>query len=355
MIFLASVRHLNGAEPAPFTRTLDISTLGSDNFYIDVPEDWLALAAYLLPGLRSLNFARSPLLDSKAISCLQNQKLKHIRLFNASSCSNATSERLSTVIALFPRLYYLEIAGRRGLKSAGVLRRIRKLAHLRILCLQKCNLGDTDIAELSGYHDEPSLPNLAQIQSLDLSHNELTDASLAIISTSFRIAKQEHDDKLPSYNETLDITPQSSQGENSINHIFQRKLRYIKSGNWLGPPLQDGCEKVIEYLEDPNLPDPAEYMPGLTNLYISGNKISAEGLVNLLDLQQIRVLDVGSVELGEDYSLNCAKEETVIQISRLCKAIGLCPNLQHLRISHRVVTGSRMHSSENDNNVRSSI
>ena len=354
MTFLASIRLLDGAEPASFTRTLDISILGINNFYINVPDDWLAIATSRLPALRSLRFAKSPLLDSKAISYLQGQKYKYIRFFDVSYCNNVTSERLSSVITLLPQLYFLDIAGHRGLRAAGVLGRIKDLAHLRILCLQECNLVDSDLTELFECIDDSSLHNMSRIQSLNLSHNKLTDTSFKILSTH-NLSTQNDDMMLPSYNETIDSAPQLSPLEDTAINTFERKLRYVDVRKRRGFSLQDNFEKVMTYLEDPNLPDPARYMPGLTNLYISGNKITFSGLSKLSALHQIEALDIGSVELGEDHSVDCPKEDTETKVSRLYQAIDSCHNLQYLRVSHRVVTGSRVHSDKNDLKVSFSI
>ena len=348
MYLFGTIKLLNGAEPASYIRTIDISNLGNDNFYVEITDNWLAIVVSQLPKLRSLRLANSPMLDSKAMKCLQDVQHDNIRFIDVSYCDNATSERLSLIIALLPNLYFLDLSGHRGLRAAGVLNRIKKLASLKILRLKKCYLNDSDICELFDQSNDSSAQSIANIRSLDLSFNNLTDKCIFLTSSLSKDFTLSENITLPSYNESLDSTSRALKDEHPIYSMFQEKLKYMNLKERRQPVFEDDPAQVISYLENPNLPDPAVHRSRLTHLYISGNKITFKGLRELLTLHELEALDCGTIDLGDDGSLICSEEDAGINLPSLYEEFDKYNKLQYLRISHRLVTGFRIDSDRSD-------
>ena len=348
MYLSGAIRLLNGAEPASYIRTIDMLNLGNDNFYIDVSGDWLDILVSHLPKLRSLRLANSPMLDSKAINCLQHVQHDNIRFVDVSNCANATSERLSSMIALLPQLYFLDLSGHWGLRAAGVLDNIRGLACLKILRLRKCNLNDSDMSDLFGHSNDSSVRSVASIQSLDLSSNNLTDKCIRLISTMISNSKLSDNIVPPSYSETIYPASRASELEDPVYCLFKEKLKCLDAEMGEQLVFKDDPAKVISYLENPNLPNPAVCYSQLTHLYISGNKITLAGLQELLTLHQLEALDCGSFKLGDDGSLISGEKDNVLNLRLLHQGFDKFNKLQYLRISHRVVTGCQTHSDGSD-------
>lgn len=338
MHLIGTITLLEGTEPASYIRTIDISNLGNDNFYIDIPENWLAVLVSQLSKLRSLRLANSPLLDSRAMNCLHNVQYRNIRFIDVSYCHNATSERLSLMVALLPQLCFLDLSGHRGLRSTGMLNRIRKLNCLQVLRLRKCNLDDSDISELFGESTNSSTRSVINIRSLDLSSNNLTDDCIYLISTLTKASMLGENIMPPSYNQILDPASRASELEDPIYSMLEEKLKRMSMVERNQPLFQDDTAKIISNLENPNLPDPAAQKSGLTHLYISGNEITFEGLRELLTLHRLEALDCGSIKLGNDESLICREEDDIIKLQLLHNELNKYNRLQYLRISHRVVT-----------------
>lgn len=348
MRLIGTIRLLDGMEPASYIRTIDISNLGNDNFYIDIPENWLAVLVSQLSKLRSLRFANSPLLDSRAMNCLHNVQHRNIRFIDVSYCDNATSERLSLMIALLPQLYFLDLSGHWGLRSAGILNRIRKLNCLQVLRLRKCNLNDSDISELFSESNNSSTRSITNIRSLDLSSNNLTDNCIYLTSILTKDSILGENIMPPSYNQSLDPASKASELEDPIYSVLKGKLERMTMVERNQPLFQDDPAKIISNLENPNLPDPAAQKSELTHLYISGNDITFKGLRELLTLHRLEALDCGSIELGNDDSLICREEDDIIKLQLLHKELNKYNRLQYLRISHRVVTSFQTNNGRDD-------
>jgi len=200
-----------------------------------------------------------------------------LRLLEASNCLNTTPLGLAESFKHFPSIVYLDLSKTLPARDPSVLHALRNLPALQILKLRGLGLKDEDVQILC-----QSIG--LRVRSLDVRDNRLTDDSVRMILqeciTTTSIARTIVRNRM-----------MQSQGIPSImQDFFGFDLPSVYHTN--GQDMFVKSKLTSGFLSHLGIED--AYQTGITHLYISGNNISVYAVANLLRIQRLHVLDVGT-------------------------------------------------------------
>jgi len=252
-----------------------------------------------------------------------------LRLLDASYCLNTTASGLAEAFRHFPALSYLDLTKTVPAKDASVLASLRNMPQLQILKLRGLGLRDNDIEVLADAIG-------CTIRSLDLRDNLLTDHTVRILlDRCFKNPKEAA--------------------------LIQQQMVSSITGDWpsnSGPRV--GLELQDEYLGDcqderirhslttvfvSHLGIESVCGTGITHLYISGNRLTVEGISGLIRSRRLLVLDAGTLLTGPirqpSSLLNNGNAKSVLMpgVQKLTPILDkYAKELRYLRINHAIMT-----------------
>lgn len=207
------------------------------------------------------------------------------RLLIAAQCHNATSSGLAEALLHLPNLVFLDLSNTTAARDKQVLANLRCMSNLQVLKLRQVNLRDQDVEVLADAVN-------TCIRSLDVRGNLLTDSSITTLLRLCFIAPDVNDGLIGS----------------RISFMTGAGLEDWPSGIARNDPdLLDDFrhealdEHFIKQLARSNVGRlPSEDLPrsGITHLYISDNRLTAEGLLELIKSKRLFVLDAGAVNMA---------------------------------------------------------
>lgn len=306
--------------------------------------DWLRNVLERLPNIQSLIVNGLPFFDHAALLTLRHQSniskpprlmnapptFTTLRFIDAQRCSNATPSGLAEALKHFPGLIYLDLSYTVAAKDSGVLGVIGSLPNLQILKLNNIGLKDEEVKVLTSKLG-------LRIRSLDLRNNGLTDISIRLLlETCFKTVQSFWSNKESSFTETGSWPSRldSAYVGDILRHVQDNELdQYLRKR--LTSELVDRLA-----IEDTQA-------GGITHFYISGNRVTAEGILAILRSANLSVLDAGDVarelpkmslldpppEYGSWESFALPGVEKLIPI--VAAASG---DLTYLRINHAILT-----------------
>ncbi|KAI9782144.1 MAG: hypothetical protein M1816_001978 [Peltula sp. TS41687] len=326
------------------TYTIDLSKTSSSFCASDVPPRWLLMVMSSLPNVKSILASDLAALDEDSVSetFLVNQReLKagllwtyDLRLLDLRGSQKLKPDNLRCLIAegFWSNLIYFGLSASSWCRDRDSGRSARAwkedisdvfrhyipgyLRSLEVLRFRGMGVTDADIEEFAKRMG-------TRLWSLDLSDNEISDASVA---HSVDYCTQPPD--YPASDEEFSIrtTGSGSRHTKEVDPIVEDQAWYIAR------KIKDG------YLAS----NPSRYAgKGLTHLYISGNDISADGVIRLLRCSNLRVLDVGRQRSRASPPFS----EEVMGLLETCKLTSILNDpctrkLSCLRIHHRFITGA---------------
>ncbi|KAF2843779.1 hypothetical protein M501DRAFT_127311 [Patellaria atrata CBS 101060] len=360
--------------PGMYTHTLDLQNLGDiDGIDLSLPRLWFLVIATMLPNLRSLNLANVKFLSHTSLSsslasveCLDN-----LTFLNISRCQNLTLESTVQLLSRTPHLYYLDVSGNSlygtSSKSSSTVRMFCTQIRSGLKTLQILKAKNTKLQWVVAlhylFHEDLNLPPLLstpscirQLKSFDLGQNgRITDAVIEDLVTSFI--------KLRSSSSNGSLPPPYSMFAN----VVLRSNRIIMEDEWqpyfghfrqrtgksqLQLEFSDVEPKVVHQLRSPEFlasirSNPASSTINLTHLYLSHTSVTAVAIACFLLTLPLQFLDCGDVEvsisdvqyLGMKFHNRDHFDENVAAAQLILAALPRCTTLQHLRVSHCIVTG----------------
>ncbi|EXJ73741.1 uncharacterized protein A1O5_03503 [Cladophialophora psammophila CBS 110553] len=302
---------------------------------------WLRDVLEFLPNLQSLIVTKLPFFDHHSLNALRSTSAGRrlsteeaeifptygLKLLLASSEPNTTSSALANALPRFPSLVYLDLSYTSPARDAAVLIALSYLPDLQVLKLRGVGLKDGEAEVLANAIG-------IRVRLLDLRDNLLTDMAVrSLMQACF-------------------LPPDAVQS------------RYLNVEDWPvgmapGPDFfsldtlrsEDLDHELLKQLTRPLTGRLAfEDIPhrGLTHLYISGNRLSVEGLSSLLKSERLHILDGGSVDTVKTIARtqSLSSPTGYIDEVRFPGAEKLIPvlarsaskNLTYLRIDHTLVT-----------------
>ena len=251
-----------------------------------------------------------------------------LKLLIATKELNSTSAGLAEAIRHFPKLVYLDLSYTTPARDASVLYCLSGLDNLQVLKLRGIGLRDGEAEVLAN-----SINTRARV--LDIRDNALTDMAIrSLLQACF----------LPRENDATEIGT---------------GLEDWPIGLPPGPDLlsldvlrgEDLEQQLLRQLTRPLTGRLAfEDIPhrGLTHLYISGNRLSVEGLFSITKSAKLHVLDSGSVDTAKTLTRTRSKSSPDRHIDEISfpgaeKLIPLLSGkagkkLTYLRVNHAVIT-----------------
>jgi hypothetical protein len=208
--------------------------------------------------------------------------------------------------------------------------------NVRVLKMRGLRLFDWEFARISLL--------FGKLWSLDLTDNSLTDVVFPLLVSAFMLGAIEP--------RVATINLPDEELFDDVPHYVQDAHRGIIETTVALRP--DSSDKFMEYIENHSTfpaindqvlddHDPLLRRTGLTQLYISNNKLTSHGVKKFLTkANRLQVLDVGSVEtvwesgLRSNYgpgTVAYQQPNTVFAISR-----DACSRMENLRIHHSLVT-----------------
>lgn len=301
---------------------------------------WLLEVLEYLPRLQSLLVLNLPFFDHSALTALSNKRgadeslrtTYSLRLLLADREPNATPTGLCEALSHFSRLVFLDLSHTTAARDHCVLTALSRLPNLQVLKLRGIGLRDSDAGILTDTIG-------TRVRLLDLRDNILSDNALEfLIQRCFlpstwpeQLGRYQFEWRLPAVPFGNILTIDSLKSEHLDEH-FRSQLTM---------PL-DGWSAMEDI---PHV--------GITHLYIADNRVSAQGLLNILRTCRLRVLDVGNVCTYESpkrrQNPRQGSERVVYEklseftsagtfIFMLCESAA--KSLTYLRIHHAVVTKS---------------
>ncbi|KAF2132162.1 hypothetical protein P153DRAFT_394327 [Dothidotthia symphoricarpi CBS 119687] len=305
-----------------FTHTLHFPPTHAET-YGGPHADWLRDCHERLPNLQCLIVNGLPFFDHASLLTLKHPSLPDrfptfptfaLRLLDASGCVNATTTGLAEALCHFPELVSLDLSRTLGARGEAVLRVLGGLRKLRVLNVRRLGLRDGEFEVLARAIGK-------RVRSLDVSENQLTDASIRLL-LDHCVEVEEMDagsglsPGLTPFHEHnhASRSTEAFESEGLVGHI-RRKL----TGGFLDSLV---VEEVMGI--------------GVTHLYLSGNTMTVKGISELLRSGRLHVLDVGVLsdipEISHRLGLSGVTDLTPI-LSECASA-----QLRYLRINYRVVT-----------------
>ncbi|KAK2763860.1 hypothetical protein FQN54_009478 [Arachnomyces sp. PD_36] len=313
------ILHLARLRVREHTHTLRIPPARSE-IYGTPKQSWLRDLLEYLPNLQSLFVSRLSFFDHNSLMALRGLELSRqhaagrngdLRLLCADREVNAAPAGLVVALGYFTGLVYLDLSYTATAREGGVLAALWGLRELVVLKMRGVRMRDEGVGVLVGAIGGGS------VRVLDLRDNCLTDEGVRRVGSGLVRGEEE-----------------VGGGE-------------IRLGGGHGVLSKEGLKgedlegRVVEELRQVRGKQPGfEYLPrvGVTHLFISGNKVSADGVGGLLAARRLNVLDAGSVDTDVEGSqlgsLEVSGAERLIPI--LVTSAG--KSLTYLRVSHEVVT-----------------
>ncbi|KAL8814629.1 MAG: hypothetical protein Q9223_006161 [Gallowayella weberi] len=259
--------------------------------YISSSDD--LCAASRLPNLQSLVVSQLPFFDHASLLALrtpgkaapaddQERPLFPLRLLIAAHCTNTTQRSLADALIAFPHLIYLDLSGTLGIRDSTVLAKLKYMESIQILKLRGIQLRDEDIYVLA---DSIGI----RVRSLDVRDNLLTDTAVRILLRSCF---------------------QSTDSTDNLRGTRARGLSGSAEEGWTSGILKPDPAILDEFRDESfdmrylrrltrglvsRMPSQDQANAGITHLYISGNRLTIEGVSSLVRSSRLHVLDVGTV------------------------------------------------------------
>ncbi|KAK5362411.1 hypothetical protein LTR20_002297 [Exophiala xenobiotica] len=302
---------------------------------------WLRDVLEYLPNLQSLIVTKLPFFDHHSLNALRfpigGRKLPAgeecdlptygLKLLLASGEPNTTSSALAVALPRFASLVYLDLSYTSPARDASVLAALSWLPDLQVLKLRGVGLKDGEAEVLANAVG-------IKVRLLDIRDNLLTDMAVRSLMQAC-------------------FLPSDAAQRGTLN------LEDWPVGMAPGPDFfsldalrsEDLDHELLKQLTNPLTGRLAfEDIPhrGLTHLYISGNRLSVEGLASLLKSERLHILDGGSVDTVKTIARtrSLSSPTGYIDKVRFPGAEKLIPvlaksaskNLTYLRVDHALIT-----------------
>lgn len=303
---------------------------------------WLRDVLDYLPNLQSLLVSRLPFFDHQSLIALRQRTSGPsetdanvptpygLRLLIATREPNTTSIGLAEALSHFTQLVYLDLSYTSPARDASVLLALSRLQDLRVVKLRSIGLRDSEAEVLANGIS-------SRVCVLDVRDNLLTDMAIrSLMQACF--FPTERLSQTTDGNHRLDDWPVGlPPGPDLLS------LDVLRSEDLDEQLLAQLTKPLTGRLAVEDIPD-----RGLTHLYISGNRISVEGLSSLLKSNRLNVLDAGTADTVKTVTRTrstSSPNRHVDQI-RFPGAEKLIPilageagaKLTYLRINHAVIT-----------------
>ncbi|EXJ60165.1 hypothetical protein A1O7_04317 [Cladophialophora yegresii CBS 114405] len=302
---------------------------------------WLRDVLEYLPNLQSLIVTKLPFFDHHSLNALRTTSAGRrlssedverlpafgLKLLLASSEPNTTSSSLAGALPRFASLVYLDLSYTSPARDAAVLAALSYLQDLQVLKLRGVGLKDGEAEVLANAIG-------IRVRLLDLSDNLLTDMAVrSLMQACF----------LPSdvtQRGTLNVEDWPVGMAPGPDFFSLDTLRSEELDHELLKQLTKPLTGRLAFEDIPHR--------GLTHLYISGNRLSVEGLSSLLKSERLHILDGGSVDTVKTIARtqSLASPTGYIDEVRFPGAEKLIPvlarsaskNLTYLRVDHALIT-----------------
>ncbi|KIW10967.1 hypothetical protein PV08_10266 [Exophiala spinifera] len=335
-------RTLRKARPSvrSLTHTLHLPPALSE-IYGGPNPTWLRDVLEYLPNLQSLIVAKLPFFDHHSLNALrvasngrkqsaaEDDELPPygLKLLLASSEPNTTSSALAGALPRFQSLVYLDLSYTSPARDAAVLASLLWLRDLQVLKLRGVGLKDGEAEVLANAIG-------IKVRLLDIRDNLLTDMAVrSLMQACFLPSDTSNRGNLNLEDWPVGMAP-------GPNFFSLDTLRSEELDHELLKQLTKPLTGRLAFEDIPHR--------GLTHLYISGNRLSVEGLASLLKSERLHVLDGGSVDTVKTIARtkSLSSPTGYIDEVRFPGAEKLVPvlaksaskNLTHLRVDHALVT-----------------
>ncbi|PVI02322.1 hypothetical protein DM02DRAFT_641326 [Periconia macrospinosa] len=296
--------------------------------------EWLRDCLERLPRLQCLIVDGLPFFDHASLLTLRHSsswwRQTHpnaypvfgLRLLDASGCSNSTSTGLTEALPHFPDLVSLDLSQTVAAKHGSVFSQLASLRNLRILKLSGLGLKDTELSNISSSIG-------VRVRSLDVSDNQLTDASARLLLENcmkeVQVRRQSHRAISPRSPVPYD-RPNDELDDPSAEDLDGHLRKKLTKG-FVGSLAIERAGEV-----------------GITHLYISKNYMTVEGVSGLLRSERLQVLDLGTLPSTLPYphqSLSEEREELPLPgVEKLTPVLAQYASrkLIYLRTNYTIVT-----------------
>lgn len=352
-------RTLRKARPSvrSLTHTLHLPPALSE-IYGGPNPTWLRDVLEHLPNLQSLIVAKLPFFDHHSLNALRiasaARRLSNgeesegrtygLKLLLASSEPNTTSYALAGVLPRFPSLVYLDLSYTSPARDAAVLAALSYLPDLQVLKLRGVGLKDGEAEVLANSIG-------IRVRLLDLRDNLLTDMAVrSLMQACFLPPDAAQYGPLNVEDWPVGMAP-------GPDFFSLDALRSEELDHELLKQLTNPLTGRLAFEDIPHR--------GLTHLYLSGNRLSVEGLASLLKSERLHILDGGTVDTVKTIarSRSLASPTGYIDEVRFPGAEKLIPvlatsaskNLTYLRVDHALVTTTFETSAEVPKSKASSV
>ncbi|KAH0845884.1 Leucine Rich Repeat domain protein [Fonsecaea pedrosoi] len=302
---------------------------------------WLRDVLEFLPNLQSLIVTKLPFFDHHSLNALRfpsaGRRLSNeeaeifptygLKLLLASSEPNTTSSSLANALPRFPSLVYLDLSYTSPARDAAVLIALSYLPDLQVLKLRGVGLKDGEAEVLANAIG-------IRVRLLDLRDNLLTDMAVrSLMQACFLSPDAAQSRHLNVEDWPVGMAP-------GPDFFSLDTLRSEELDHELLKQLTKPLTGRLAFEDIPHR--------GLTHLYISGNRLSVEGLSSLLKSERLHILDGGSVDTVKTIARtqSLSSPTGYIDEVRFPGAEKLIPvlarsaskNLTYLRVDHTLVT-----------------
>ncbi|KIY03230.1 uncharacterized protein Z520_01697 [Fonsecaea multimorphosa CBS 102226] len=302
---------------------------------------WLRDVLEFLPNLQSLIVTKLPFFDHHSLNALRNASAGKrlsteeaevfptygLKLLLASSEPNTTSSSLANALPRFSSLVYLDLSFTSPARDAAVLIALSYLPDLQVLKLRGVGLRDGEAEVLANAIG-------IRVRLLDLRDNLLTDMAVRSLMQACFLPS---DAVQSGYLNVEDWPVGMAPGPDFFS------LDTLRSEELDHELLKQLTKPLTGRLAFEDIPH-----RGLTHLYISGNRLSVEGLSSLLKSERLHILDGGSVDTVKTIARtqSLSSPTGYIDEVRFPGAEKLIPvlatsaskNLTYLRVDHTLVT-----------------
>lgn len=302
---------------------------------------WLREVLEYLPNLQSLIVSSLPFFDHHSLVALRstsaNKRLSQgeeytlppfgLKLLLASNERNTTSIGLTVALPRFPHLVYLDLSYTTPARDAAVLACLANQHDLQVLKLRGVGLKDGEAEVLANAIG-------IRVRLLDLRDNLLTDMAVrSLMQACF----------LPSdvaFSNSLNVEDWPVGMAPGPDFFSLDALRSEELDHELLKQLTKPLTGRLAFEDIPHR--------GLTHLYISGNRLSVEGLSSLLKSERLHILDGGTVDAIKTIARTMSpySETGYIDEVHFPGAEKLIPvlansaskNLTYLRVDHALIS-----------------
>ncbi|ETI25009.1 hypothetical protein G647_04379 [Cladophialophora carrionii CBS 160.54] len=302
---------------------------------------WLRDVLEYLPNLQSLIVTKLPFFDHHSLNALRTTSAGRrlssedvetlpafgLKLLLASSEPNTTSSALAGALPRFSGLVYLDLSYTSPARDAAVLAALSYLQDLQVLKLRGVGLRDGEAEVLANAIG-------IRVRLLDLSDNLLTDMAVRSLMQACFLSSD------VAQRGTLNVEDWPVGMAPGPDFFSLDTLRSEELDHELLKQLTKPLTGRLAFEDIPHR--------GLTHLYISGNRLSVEGLSSLLKSERLHILDGGSVDTVKTIARtqSLASPTGYIDEVRFPGAEKLIPvlarsaskNLTYLRVDHALIT-----------------